>query len=411
MQTGRSIRLVVPLAAAAVTAAACGSSSSGGNNTSPTSASKPTFTIAYQGPLSGGNQQLGLNMSYAVKLAVNQANAGTTFGTLPFNLAFAQEDDQGSSTGAPAAVAKILQISNLIAVVGPAFSGASGASEPDYFKAGVASVSPSATDPTLVTHGWNNFFRIVSDDNLQGPNDAAYMGKVAKLKKVYVVKDDSTYGAGLAKAFSKAAPSDGLSVVGTDQAPETSQCTPGETGNVQQYGPLAQKVAKSGADSLLYAGYYCDFALFAKQLRNAGFTGQLVSDDGSDDPHYVSQAGAKVANGTLLSCACQEVITSTAFKNFAPQFKQVAGFDAGTYSAEAYDAANAIISVMKAKGASVTKADVISGLGDPNFSWQGVSKLVKFQPNGNYAGSQVFMYKVVNGKIKELGLISNLVGG
>ena len=57
---------------------------------------------------------------------------------------------------------------------------------------------------------------------------------------------------------------------------------------------------------MFYAGYYCDFALLAKQLRGAGFTGQLVSDDGSNDPHYVSQAGASVANGTLLSCACQE---------------------------------------------------------------------------------------------------------
>ena len=398
----------MPLAAAALVAAACGSSSSGGNTSS--GASKPTFTIAYQGPLSGGNQQLGLNMSFAVKLAVDQANAGKTFGDLPFKLAFAQEDDQGSSTGAPAAVAKVLQISNLIALVGPAFSGASGASEPAYSKAGVASVSPSATDPTLVTHGWNNFFRIVSDDNLQGPNDAAYMGKVAKLKKVYVVKDDSTYGAGLAKAFSGAASANGLTVVGSDTAPGTGGCAQGATGNVQQYGPLSQKVANSGADSLLYAGYYCDFALFAKQLRGAGFTGQLVSDDGSNDSHYVSQAGAKVANGTLLSCACQEVISSPEFAAFAPEFKAVAGFDAGTYSAEAYDAANSIISVMKAKGASVTKADVIAGLHAADFSWQGISKTVKFQSNGNYSGSQVFMYKVENGKIKELGLIGDLVG-
>src|SRR5690242_9484707 len=124
MRTGRSIRLAVPLAAAAVVASACGGSSSGGSGSTDNGGSKPTFTIAYQGPLSGGNQQLGLNMSFAVKLAVQQANAGTTFGDLPFTLKFAQEDDQGTDTAAPAAVAKVLQISDLIAVVGPAFSGA-----------------------------------------------------------------------------------------------------------------------------------------------------------------------------------------------------------------------------------------------------------------------------------------------
>ncbi|HWC35132.1 MAG TPA: branched-chain amino acid ABC transporter substrate-binding protein [Mycobacteriales bacterium] len=404
MQTGRSIRLVIPLAVAAVAAAACGSSSSGGNNNS-TGGSKPTFTIAYQGPLSGGNQQLGLNMSFAVKLAVNQANAGQTFGNLPFKLAFAQEDDQGSSTAAPAAVAKVLQISNLIAVVGPAFSGATAASEPSYSKAGVATVSPSATDPTLATSGWHNFFRVVADDNSQGPADAKYMAKTAGLKKVYVVDDASTYGSGLAKAFLQAAPGEGLTVAKHDTAPGTTQCQAGN-GNVQQYGPLAQKVKGSGADSVFYAGYYCDFALFAKQLRSAGFTGQLVSDDGSNDPHYVAGAGASVANGTLLSCACQETITSAGFKAFAPAFKSLAGFASGTYSAEAYDAANSIISVMKAKGASVTKADIISGLHDPSFSYTGISKTVKFAPNGNYAGSAVYMYKVENGTIKEIGLIS-----
>jgi branched-chain amino acid transport system substrate-binding protein len=402
MRTGRSIRLAVPLALAAITAAACGSSSSGGNNNS--SSSEPTFTIAYQGPLSGGNQQLGLNMSFAVKLAINQANAGTTFGSLPFKLAFAQEDDQGSSTAAPAAVAKVLQISNLIAVVGPAFSGATAASEPAYSKAGVPTVSPSATDPTLATSGWDNFFRVVADDDAQGPADAQYMAKTAKLKKVYVIDDASTYGAGLAKAFTGAASGDGLTVVKHDTAPGTTQCQAG-SGNVQQYGPLAQKVKESGADSVFYAGYYCDFSLVAKQLRSAGFTGQLVSDDGSNDPHYVSGAGASVANGTLLSCACQETITSPGFTAFAPQFKALAGFASGTYSAEAYDATNTIIDAMKSLGANPTKAGVISAMHASGFSYAGISKTVQFAANGNYGGSAVYMYKVENGTIKELGLI------
>jgi branched-chain amino acid transport system substrate-binding protein len=408
MRTGRTLRLVVPLAVAAIAATACGSSSSGGSGGS---GSKPTFTIAYQGPLSGGNAQLGLNMSFAVKLAVNQANAGTTFGNLPFKLAFAQEDDQGTDTAAPAAVAKVLQISNLIAVVGPAFSGATAASEPTYSKAGVATVSPSATAPNLATSGWHNFFRVVADDNSQGPADAQYMGKVAHLSKVYVVDDASTYAAGLSKAFVGAASTNGLTVVKHDTAPATSQCVQGSNGNVQQYGPLASKIKNSGADSVFYAGYYCDFALLAKQLRGAGFNGQLVSDDGSNDPHYVSQAGASVANGTLLSCACQETITGSAFSKFASDFKPLAGFPAGTYSAEAYDATNSIIDAMKSKGASVTKADVISALHAPGFSYQGVSKVVKFASNGNYGGNAVYMYKVQGGTIKQLGLISQLAGG
>lgn len=410
MRTSRSIRLLIPLTAAAIGAAACGSSSSGGSSGGSSGSSGPTFTIGYQGPLSGGNAQLGLNMSFAVKLAVDQANAGTTFGKLPFKLAFQQEDDQGTDTAAPAAVAKMLQTSNLIAVVGPAFSGATAASEPTYNKAGVATVSPSATLPTLATSGWKSFFRVVADDNSQGPADAQYMAKVANLTKPYVVDDGSSYGAGLAKAFLGATSANGLSVVKHDTAPASSQCVTGSSGSVQQYGPLAQKIKNSGADSVFYAGYYCDFALLAKQLHSAGYSGQLVSDDGSNDSNYIKQAGADVANGTLLSCACQESIKGSSFASFAAAFKPVAGFEPGTYSAEAYDAANSIISVMKAKGASVTKADIISGLHAPGFSYQGVSKTVSFAANGNYGSPAVYMYKVEAGAIKELGLISDLVG-
>jgi branched-chain amino acid transport system substrate-binding protein len=413
MLTGRSIRLVVPLAFAALAAAACGSSSSGGSPSSSSSSTSSSssgggnsFTIAYQGPLSGGNAQLGLNMSYAVKLAVQQANAGTTFGTLPFTLSFTQQDDQGSPTVAPTAAQKILGVSNLIAVVGPAFSGATKASEPLYSQAGVATVSPSATEPDLATSGWNNFFRVVADDNSQGPADAEYLGKVAHITSVYSVDDASAYGAGIVKAFDSAAPRYGIHVT-HNTAAGTTQCQAGN-GNVQQYGSLSTKVKSSGAKAVFYGGYYCDFALFAKALRSAGYTGQLVSDDGSNDPKYVSEAGASVANGTVISCACQETINSPAFTAFANAFKPVAGFAPGTYSAEAYDATNAIIAAMKSQGAHPTKAGVIAALHAPGFSYKGVSKTVTFASNGNYGGSAVYMYKVENGTIKELGLISKL---
>ena len=63
---------------------------------------KPTFDVAYEGPLSGGNAQLGLNMAYAVQYAINQANAGKSqFGKLPFTLKYVGKDDQGSPTLSP----------------------------------------------------------------------------------------------------------------------------------------------------------------------------------------------------------------------------------------------------------------------------------------------------------------------
>src|SRR4051812_12455742 len=73
----RLMALGVPLTMIGTLAlSACGS-----DNNNSSSGSKPTYKIAYQGPLSGGNQALGINMDRGVKLAIKQANAK---GDLPF---------------------------------------------------------------------------------------------------------------------------------------------------------------------------------------------------------------------------------------------------------------------------------------------------------------------------------------
>jgi branched-chain amino acid transport system substrate-binding protein len=38
------------------------------------------------------------------------------------------------------------------------------------------------------------------------------------------------------------------------------------------------------------------------------------------------------------------------------------------------------------------------------LSYKGMTKIVKFQTNGNIAGSAIFVNKVTNGTIKQLGL-------
>ena len=145
-----------------------------------------------------------------------------------------------------------------------------------------------------------------------------------------------------------------------ESAPGTTQCLAG-TGNVQQYPALASQVVTSKAPLLYYAGYYCDFALFAKALR-AGYKGQLMSDDGSLDPHFVSEATKGVADSTLITCACSALSNAPEDKAFGTAFKQLAGFPSGTYTPEAFDATNVIISVMKSIGAHVTRAAIVKGL-------------------------------------------------
>jgi branched-chain amino acid transport system substrate-binding protein len=403
----RIVRYAAPLVVGGMIAAACSSNSSPSSTTTTSgSASLPTFTIAYEGPLSGGNAQLGLNMKFSVELAINKANAGTSqFGKLPFKLKFLASDDQGSGTVSPSVATSLVGNTSVIAVVGPAFSGATKAAEPTFSAANLATVSPSATDPSLATQGWKNFFRVVADDNAQGPADAQYMVNTLHIKSVYVVNDASAYAVGLTTAFATEASKLSIKVT-SEQVPGTTQCSAG-TGSVTEYPAAATKIVSSGAGALYYGGYYCDFADFAKALRLAGFKGQLFSDDGSLDPHYVAGAGKTVAAGTLISCPCQTLTSTGSDATFSSEFKSLAGFAVGTYSAEAYDATNTIISVMKNLAASggaskITRAAVVQGLSSVTFI--GLTKTIHFKSNGDIAGTAEYVYKVEpNGTISEVG--------
>jgi branched-chain amino acid transport system substrate-binding protein len=395
--------LVAPLAAAGVVLAACGGSSGGSNGGS--SSGKKTYTIGYQGPLTGGNAAYGVNESSGVKLAVQQANAK---GDLPFKLAVSVADDQGTGAGGPPAAQKLLGDSNVVAVVGPAFSGASNSTGNLYKQAGLLVVTPSATLPDITSHGFTTYYRAVADDNAQGPPDAQYLVNKVGAKKIYVVDDASDYGKGLAKAFSSELTTLGQKKAGSDTAPQTSGCAPGSTGSTSQYSSLGTKVKSSGADAVFYAGYYCDFALFAKAARGAGFTGQLMSGDGSKDQKYIAQAGASVANGTLISCQCSDIQSNPNGAAFVSQYTSLAGQAPGAYSAEAYDVANSIISILKTLGSNVSRSSLVGAYG--NIDYQGLTKTIQFvsASDHNLKVQAAFLYKVSGGQLTYLGDLTKL---
>ena len=67
---------------------------------------------------------------------------------------YQQEDSQGDPAQAPAIAQKLVAQSDVIGVVGPAFSGETDASGPAYSEAGLVTVSPSATRVDLSTKGY-----------------------------------------------------------------------------------------------------------------------------------------------------------------------------------------------------------------------------------------------------------------
>ena len=404
MRTINRVRVGAVVVAGVLALSACAGSSSksggAGSSNADTSVSgshgdKPTLEIGVQGPLSGANQALGLNIDWGVKLAVQQENAK---GDLPFNLTIKESDDQGDQSKGPSAAQLLIQDSKVVGVVGPAFSGPTAAAGALYTSANLVSVSV-ATRPSLTSSGFKTFYRVVANDDVQGPAAADYMAKVLKATNVYVVDDKSQYGQGLSQATIAQLKKDGVTV-------ETDSAAAG----TQDYSPLASKVASSGAQAMYYAGYYADAGVFAKALKAVSYNGKMLAGDGSKDPNFITTAGAAAADGWQFTCPCFDPATDPKYATFSSDYKKLANAEPGTYSIEGYDAANTIINVLKSLNtASPTRQQVADGVGKVDF--QGLSKEIKFTPNGEVSGTSIYVYQVKGGAIALIGDISKLVGG
>jgi branched-chain amino acid transport system substrate-binding protein len=382
---------LVSVGALALTA--CGSSSpksstSGGGN-------KPVIKIGVQGPLSGPNSALGINIDWGAKLAVNQANAK---GDLPFTLQILDSDDQGLQANGADAARKLIQDPAVMAVDGPAFSGPTKAAGALYATAGLTAVSPSATNATLTSSGFTTFFRIVPPDSAQGTSAADYMAKALKATKVYVIDDKSDYGVGLAGNIKDQLAKDGVTVVSDSVAQGTSD-----------YSQIAGKVKASGAQAMYYAGYYADGGVFAKALLQAAYPGTMLSGDGSKDPQFLATAGAQAVQNWKFTCPCLDPTVDPKFSGFVTAYTALANTGPQIYSVESYDVTNALISVLKAGGTHNTRASVLAGV--KAIDVQGLSKQIKFLPTGEVTGTTIYVYEFKNGKLALDGTVASLIGG
>jgi branched-chain amino acid transport system substrate-binding protein len=402
MQIRRTTAVVAAtVVTASLTLAACGSSkkttppstSGGSSGAAASGASSGTLELGFQGPLSGDYAQLGLNAEYGLKVAIDQANAA---GTLPYKLALKDSDDQGSPDVGPTAAQALVDDSKVIAVVGPMFSGATKASEPKYSAANLLSVTPSATNPTLTAQGFTTFFRLIPNDNAQGTGAADYITKVLNAKKVYSLDDKSDYGTGLSAALDAELAKDGATVTKDGINP------------TKDYTAEADKIIAASPDVLYYSGYYADFSLLAKALKGKGFKGTLMSGDGSNDDQYIKQAGAAAAEGTYLTCACADANSDPKDAAFVTAVgADNNGAKPGTYSGEAYDAANSIISILKTLGSSPTRQQVVDAYKTVDF--QGLTKRVAYETNGEIKDNSVYIYQVKDGKRVVLGTTTDLI--
>jgi len=355
--------------------AACAKKNDGGTTTT---ASNCGNKIAFFGALTGGNAQLGINIRDGAKLALDQYNKQNA----DCKVDLVEKDSAGDPAQASALATSVVQDAKILGVVGPAFSGESKVANPILSGEGVVIITPSATNPVLASMGVKTFHRGLGNDASQGPSDAYYIKTLLKSQKTFVVDDASEYGKGLADQVKKV-----LGPIVVSSAVVKEQQT--------DFGAVVQQIKGSGADAIFWGGYYREASPFLKQYRDSGGKAKFVAGDGVKDQAFVDGAGAANAEGAILTCPC--VPGEKATGTFAADYKTATGRDPGTYSAEAYDAANILLAGIKAGNTTRDKLETFVD----GYTGQGVSKSYKFLPNGEIdpASVVIWAYKVQAGKV------------
>src|SRR5437660_2241795 len=385
----RKWRLVVVamLATLSIVAAACGKSTSTGAN------AKPAYKIGFMGALTGGDAQLVVGSEKGANLALKQANDK---GDLPVTLSLDPQDTQGDAKNAPALANKLAGDANILAVVGPAFSGESLSANPTIQQASIPQITPSATNPALAQSGFKEWFRAVGNDFSQGGPAPDVAEKIIKGTKVYIANDTTAYGAGLAGIVR-----DGLNARYPGALVGFNSGDPGK----DDYSDLANKIVTSKADVFFWGGYSPEAAKIITQARAKGFTGTFLGADGSKDTTFLSNAGAN-GEGAYFLCPCADVttITDPIDTKFVSDYKAFTHEDPIIYSGEGYDSANLIIEAIRKAGkpgSDITayRRQIATDIHATN-AFTGTTKTYAFQPNGELVDSAVviYLYKVQGGK-------------
>ena len=342
------------------------------------------LALGFFGALTGDSAILGINIKQGAELAVEQFNEANP----DCQIELKEYDSQGSPDQAPALAQQAIDDASVVGIVGPAFSGESRVANPLFDEAGLPIITPSATNPGLADEGWSIFHRALGNDAAQGPGVALYIDSTLGAETVFVIDDASEYGKGLADLVAEAL---GDKVTGRDTI------DPAAT----DFSATVTAVSAAQPDAIFFGGYYAAAGLLSKQLRDAGVTGTLIFGDGVLDPAYIEAAGAAAAEGAIITCPCAPIDQIEGGADFAAAYSDAFGQDAGTYSAEAYDAAGFFLAGIAA-GAQ-DRESLNTYVSDETY--EGITKTLTFDDKGEVESLAIYASTVEGGAIVSVGLI------
>ena len=264
-------------------------------------------------------------------------------------------------------------------MVGPAGSQEVEAVGPLMARAGIPFITGSATAAALTTGKYPTFFRVVSKDSVQGPQDANYIVNNLHPKALMIVDDQEAYSTGLVAAMMPIFKAAGIKV----DHESVSQ-------KVTDFSSLVAKVTPATTVVVLPWQVAANAQQFGRNLAQQHKKAVIFGTDGLFSP------GTFTINGSYVSSFGPDITAIPADAAIAAAAKAKYG-NFGTFGPPVF-AATHVIDEAIARSARPARrraaANVLAAIKTTNEPTSILGQPIKFTSNGDLVNGKFFLFKI-----------------
>ena len=350
MRIPRRTTALMGIAAAVLLATtACSGGLLGGEAEDDGEAASGPIKIGMVIPISGSSAPTGEYMQNGAELAVKEINdAG---GILDGRMLELLVEDEACDAQQGVASANKLVSSEVVVSVGGYCSGATLPQLPIFEGANVPMIIPAANSQDLVREGLKNVF-LINGTGLQQSTAALDFIKKSGYATVALVDDNTSYSTDITTETEKQITEDGAAEVVLNTSVNAGE---------SDYSAVVRDITGSGAEIVYWTGYYQEGGLIIDQLRQAGYTGDIMVADGSADATLAEIAG-DAAEGVFATMT-PTPDTLEGAEEWIANYEAEFGAAPGPYSTQSYDAVRLAAEAIENAG-STDGDEIIAALED-----------------------------------------------
>jgi branched-chain amino acid transport system substrate-binding protein len=299
--------------------------------------------------------------------------------SLPVPLDWEVFDDSGDPAMTRKLAREIVDDPSIIAVVGSMGSGEAFINAPIFHEAGLLQISPCASHPKLCEQGYETFFRLVANEDVQGGELARMARGYLDADRAAIVHAGDLWGATVSDIFAREFEGLGGQVV-EKQGYEASW---------DDFSELIGAVVDAEPDLVFLAVHPVEGPTISSGLRDAGLDVPFLGTDAMKPvfPLGGGEEGEEVYH-THSGADFRRLASAAAFREaYTARFPEDS-----TYSPETYDAFMIIAEALRRAG--VADRERVLEEARKLSDFQGVTGLINFDSTGERIDAPISFYRV-----------------